>query len=512
MARRDDPPARAHGDQLSAEWVTFRDLLVAGRSAEAIALADRIIAESGDPLRVAQALIEKVAGLLNQGGGARPAPLLDRIAELLRQAGHHSPRLSGEYHVLAAYAAFADGSMSTAVSNLVQAERVLRGMTEANQAAVSTWHDMSVTYSAMGFHAKAVEAMRAGRRVCVAAGIAEANCACLETLVRSAVARDHQAMTEDCVRELWEVVTFGRTAEPDLTVSDRTYLRYAAARLAVLGQRPAGGEPVPGGTTPDSPDQSFSQVVYLTAVCEAIADDRPDEALRLLGQPAAVGAWLGEAEPHRLRSIALSRLGDHAGAIEAERAMLRIITRDDGTLRDRYIDSVNARLDQDRLRQIAQEHADAAMSDPLTGLPNRRRIQAFAAELAARGADAAVGLIDLDGFKAVNDTHGHSSGDLVLQRIAGLLAQSVRGQDLPARFGGDEFMVILPDTGLAEAREVGGRITASVVGEDWDALVPGTPVGMSMGWASLPAGGDLDAVVRAADTELYREKRALRPA
>jgi diguanylate cyclase (GGDEF)-like protein len=127
------------------------------------------------------------------------------------------------------------------------------------------------------------------------------------------------------------------------------------------------------------------------------------------------------------------------------------------------------------------------MSDPLTGLPNRRRIKAFAAELAGRGADAAVGLIDLDGFKAVNDTHGHNSGDLVLQRIAGLLAQSVRGQDLPARFGGDEFMVILPETGLAEAREVGGRIIAAVVGEDWDALVPGTPVGMSMGWAALPS-------------------------
>lgn len=511
MARRDDPPTRAHGEQLAAEWVTFRDLLVAGRSADAIALADQIVAESGDPLRIAQALIEKVAGLLNQGGAARPAPLLDRIAELLRQAAH-SPRLSGEYHVLAAYAAFADGSMSTAVSNLVQAERVLRGMTEANQAAVSTWHDMSVTYSAMGFHAKAVDAMRAGRRVCVAAGIAEANCACLETLVRSAVARDHQGMTEDCVRELWEVVTFGRAAEPELTVSDRTYLRYAAARLAALGHRPAGGEPVPGGTTPDSPDRSFSQVVYLTEVCEAIAADRPDDALRLLGEPAASGSWLGEAEPHRLRSIAMSRSGDHAGAVQAERAMLRVITRDDGTLRDRYIDSVNARLDQDRLRQIAQEHADAAMSDPLTGLPNRRRIAAFAAELAARGANAAVGLIDLDGFKAVNDTHGHSSGDLVLQRIAGLLAQSVRGQDLPARFGGDEFMVLLPDTGLAEAREVGGRITAAVVGEDWEALVPGTPVGMSMGWAALPAGGDLDAVVRAADEELYREKRALRPA
>lgn len=507
MARRSDTSAPGDSEALAAEWVAFRELITVGRSAEAMLLADRICAETDDPLRIAQALIEKLAAMINRRAPLHAAPLLDRISDELRQRDRH-PRLTGEYHVLAGYVAFADGSLSAGVSNLAHAERALRQMTEANVAAVDTWHDLSVVYSAMGFHAKALEAMRAGRALCETAGIPVTACACLETLVRAAVARDHQGATEDCVRELREVVRFGRAYGSGLELQDQVYLWYAAARLG------AAGHPEPGSWTfPEGLDSALAAVLQFAGVADAIADGRPAHALKLLGAVSAAGSEdvLGEAEPHRLRSIAYVQLGDDTAALDAERAVLRAVTRDEAHLRDRYIDSVNARLDQDRLREVARRHADAAMSDPLTGLPNRRRIDAFVAELADRGVDAAIGLLDLDGFKLVNDTHGHGSGDLVLQRFAGVLAQSVRAQDLPARFGGDEFMVILPGTGLAEAREVGERIVGAVAAEDWEALVPGTPVGVSMGWAALSPGDDLRRAVRAADDELYRVKRAPRP-
>jgi len=153
------------------------------------------------------------------------------------------------------------------------------------------------------------------------------------------------------------------------------------------------------------------------------------------------------------------------------------------------------------------QYAGKAYTDPLTGLPNRRRSAEVAAALAKRGVPAMLGILDLDGFKAVNDTHGHPSGDLVLQRVAGIFARAVRQGDLLARHGGDEFIMILPETAEKLADEIGQRICDAVADEDWSALVPGTPISLSIGWAPLDA--DPNAALKAADEALYRNKRSL---
>jgi diguanylate cyclase (GGDEF)-like protein len=208
--------------------------------------------------------------------------------------------------------------------------------------------------------------------------------------------------------------------------------------------------------------------------------------------------------------LALSLLGDVAGALAAERETLRLVMAEDRQLRELVSDSVNARLDQDRLRRVAMQYADEAYTDPLTGLPNRRRSTEVAAELVQRGVAAMLGVLDLDGFKAVNDTHGHPSGDLVLQRVAGIFARGVRQGDLLSRHGGDEFVVILPKTTAREAREIGSRLCAAVRNEDWSALVPDTPVSASIGWAVLDR--DLNAALKEADKDLYRTKRGAKRA
>src|SRR5581483_3569135 len=166
---------------------------------------------------------------------------------------------------------------------------------------------------------------------------------------------------------------------------------------------------------------------------------------------------MGQIEPLRLRSLALVQVGDHAGAMEAERAILRAVTAQERQLRDRFTDSIIARLDQEKLRKVAARHANAALSDPLTGLPNRRRIDTFVSALKRKRVGAVIGALDLDGFKLVNDTHGHPTGDLVLQRLAAILAQAVRQSDLLARYGGDEFVLILPNTTQDEAKEIEAR-------------------------------------------------------
>jgi diguanylate cyclase (GGDEF)-like protein len=492
-------------DRVAAEWVVFRDLTTAGRSADVIDLADRIVAESGDPARVAQALIEKLVALLNLRETYQLGPLLDEITAALRVAP--SPRLIGEFHAMSGLVANEQGSLSMAVTHLVKSERALRRMTEVNLAAVDTWHDLSVAFSELGFHHKALEAMWETRRICSAAGLPSAISACLETLVRAAVNLDHQGSTDACVRELLGVIRFGRETMSELVLVERVFLRYAACRLATLGQPADLPDPIAPPEESDI-DGGLNQVIQLSAVCDAIATGQPGKALVLLDTSVTPLDMLGVAEPLRLRSIALSRLGDHEAALEVERAILRIVTAEERTLRDRFTDSIGARLDQDKLRRVAAQHANAALSDPLTGLPNRRRIDTFVAGLTRRRVGAIIGALDLDGFKTVNDTHGHPSGDLVLQRLAALLAQAVRQTDLLARYGGDEFVLILPNTTLEEAKDIEQRITGAVDNEDWEALVPGTPVTASIGWAQLPTGGDVTAALHAADEALYRVKRA----
>lgn len=497
------PMARATDEEVAAEWMRFRDLTTAGRSAEAYALADQLVAGCDDPLRLGQALIEKLVAMINMGeaGDRRAtAAILDAIQEALSRVDTHW-RLTGEFYVLSGVVAYANGSLGTAVTHLVRAERTLRRMTELNVAAADTWHDLSSAYSAMGFHAKAIDAMHRGRQVCVRAGVTEAICACLEAQVRAAVAEDHEGRTEEAIRGLEAAVRFGAKMADDLNAMDTGFFGYAAARLRVLG---VATEPI---AVPDpGDDPSLVQTERLRAACDAIASGDPGKGLELLADVAGPIEVFGAAEVHRLRSIAHSARGDHAAAVVAERTVMRLTAQSEHEVRNRYLGSVGATLDQEGLRKVAAQHADAAMSDPLTGLPNRRHLEAFIAGLAARRMPAIVGLLDLDRFKAVNDTHGHPTGDIVLQRVAGILAGNMRPDDLLVRYGGDEFVVVLPSTSLAQASRIGRRMAEAIGAHDWRSVAESTPVSISFGWA--PLGDSIAAALHAADRDLYRHKRA----
>ncbi|NUR50542.1 MAG: GGDEF domain-containing protein [Hamadaea sp.] len=496
--------ARPTDDPVAAEWVTFRCLTTAGRSAEVCALADRIVAECDDPLRVGQALIEKLAAMINLGqvnDRRVSAAALDAIQEALGRAEPHL-RLTGEFYVLSGVVAYANGSLSTAVTHLVRAERLLRQMTELTVAAADTWHDLSVSYSTMGFHAKALDAMRQGRRLCRRAGLPEALCACLESKVRAALCEDHHGRTDQAITGLEAVVRFGHAHAADLGALDVGFWAYAAARLPTLGI------PVPAVAVPQQgSDPELSHLSQLTAACAAITGGEPDKALDLLTGVTDALDVFGAAEIGRLRSIAYAAQGDYRAALAEERAAMAAAATGDRELRQRYLGSVGMTLDQERLRKMAQQHAVDARSDPLTGLPNRRHLEAFVAALAVSRTPAVIGLLDLDRFKAVNDTHGHPTGDLVLQQVAAILARNTRPDDLLCRFGGDEFVFVLPTTTLDQAVRIGHRITQAVATHGWQTLAESTPVTASIGWSWL-TDGDLVAALREADRELYRHKRA----
>lgn len=152
--------------------------------------------------------------------------------------------------------------------------------------------------------------------------------------------------------------------------------------------------------------------------------------------------------------------------------------------------------------------------DPLTGFYNHRYLHERLAEEILRAqrnrAPLSLLMIDLDDFKLVNDSLGHVFGDEVLRWVADQIRDELRGSDVAARYGGDEFAVILPETSAAGARDVGQRIVAALAERPYRAERRGpVPVGASVGVATFPADGRSPAtLIEAADAALYRVKRA----
>jgi diguanylate cyclase (GGDEF)-like protein len=163
--------------------------------------------------------------------------------------------------------------------------------------------------------------------------------------------------------------------------------------------------------------------------------------------------------------------------------------------------------------RLAQTLAREASYDVLTGLPNRRFFDLWARQLVNKnGRDRGsftLLLIDLDGFKKVNDTLGHAAGDAVLVQAAARLQKSLRGNELLARLGGDEFgMLIEGSLSHIELTSIGNRLIASLA-PSLHAGLPDQAVGASIGVAQSPENGsDIESLKAAADAALYESKHS----
>jgi diguanylate cyclase (GGDEF)-like protein/PAS domain S-box-containing protein len=173
-------------------------------------------------------------------------------------------------------------------------------------------------------------------------------------------------------------------------------------------------------------------------------------------------------------------------------------------------------LDVTARRDMERRLYDLAETDPLTGLANRRRLDSTLAAMASRlrrsGEAATVVLIDLDGFKEVNDLHGHDAGDHVLRIVAHTIRRRLRQTDLVVRLGGDEFAVLLGDTDKEDAYRVARQIleaVRSVGGAQAPIKQLEQPLSASIGIATLRGGREgAGRTMRAADAALYAAKRA----
>ena len=213
---------------------------------------------------------------------------------------------------------------------------------------------------------------------------------------------------------------------------------------------------------------------------------------------AALECGVGRGEVTRLRCdgtqfparITLSLLRDEAGALIGRVLCVQDITAQ---------------------RQMEEELRQAALYDPLTRLPNRRllrdRIEHALVLRARRHTGVAALFVDLDGFKRINDTFGHDVGDAVLVEIARRLSECVRRSDTLARYGGDEYVMLLEELVSPEqAAAIGQRVLAGFA-EPVPTVAGNLPVSASIGIRIATDNDDHDALLRAADTAMYNAKR-----
>ena len=180
--------------------------------------------------------------------------------------------------------------------------------------------------------------------------------------------------------------------------------------------------------------------------------------------------------------------------------------------------AIRLKLERDRLRQRAEElrrSAEAAsemsMTDALTGLLNRyglhRALQRELAEARRYARPLSCLLIDIDFFKTVNDTYGHAAGDTALQQAARVITESVRGSDVVCRYGGEEFLVLAPETGHEGARALAEKIrqsfSARLFGEGAHVFF----LTLSTGVAQLGANESGNDMIARADEALYHAKQ-----
>jgi two-component system cell cycle response regulator len=322
------------------------------------------------------------------------------------------------------------------------------------------------------------------------------------------------------------------------TLNDEMLLRMATG--AEVGA-------MPGGITAWSKAESAGRVLLvedqasvanrvravLTKIHEVDVEPDLQAALMRLGDKAydlaIVSLNLMEADGLRLCSqvralertrhlpiIVVTQPGDDARLLRAldmgvNDYLARPIDRNELLARVRT--QIKRKRHSDHLRDRLEESVELAVTDALTGLHNRRymetHLKALTEQAGAAGRSLSMLLADIDNFKSINDTYGHDAGDNVLRELASRFRRNTRNIDLACRIGGEEFVVVMPDTGLERACQVAERLRECIAGEPFQAnRDTRLKVTASVGIATLDGPQDSpEGLLKRADQALYVAKR-----
>lgn len=181
-------------------------------------------------------------------------------------------------------------------------------------------------------------------------------------------------------------------------------------------------------------------------------------------------------------------------------------------------EALNSRMDEsfdelEILRKKLEQYKQDAETDALTGLANRRKfdkqLEITIKKSLTDSKPFSLIMVDIDHFKRINDTFGHLTGDSVLRALAVLFKKQLKGKDLPTRFGGEEFMLILPETSLKDAASVAENLRSLLASREWKQKASGKSMGkitISLGVAQFKAHDSIESLIKRADKALYFAK------
>lgn len=457
-------------------------LQISGRTAAALRAAERALTSVSDPYVRAEIHIRRLSALVNLG---RTAHYPAAVEEAFAAAGEVTdPYFHGHLHAITVLATRQLGSLERGATHLVYASRALNAAEGQHEYLAWGWHNLAMAYSYLGFHSHAMATLTRAQEVGAAAGVPATHLAQPGVRLRMALAMDHHGDTDGCVRVLRDL-TAELTCYDDLRKlrpSGQAGYGYALARLAALGHPPS-RDPRPllaAGVE----GQRARDMRLLGDVCLSVAAGKATDALTRLETVTVSPDTFGPAELSRLRCLAFLAAGDHVAAHHADRRAFRLAAQRTDRLRDGFLDGIAARIDQEDLRRAVAHHSGEQLTDALTGLPNRAHLERYVSARVGRGERVLVGTVDVQGLETARDTHGRLAGDLVLQRLAGVLVRVMRRGDFVARSSNDRFVVVLPYSSARHATEVSRRISEAVTAEDWASLVPGSAIGVAVTWKS----------------------------
>ncbi|WP_433728035.1 GGDEF domain-containing protein [Actinoplanes sp. CA-051413] len=360
-------------------------------------------------------------------------------------------------------------------------------------------------------------------------------------LLAEAFGEDHDPRWSSTVHRQRRAVAFNRLdLALDWASEEAALGDWAAAGARAAASLPAGLEAIDAGWPPSWVSQYRRHLCLLAALAgssgssQCHLDPQWDDAATatIIAVSAAIRAARNgqTVRAARLADGHAERIDDELMPASTRLLCMSIAARQPGTpaVATAYSDELvmlrwNARINQmigvrdaiavERRRREHEQLRHQVLVDDLTGLANRRGYQAYLTGLLQPAIPAetdnqdgyAVMMIDVDHFKGVNDTFGHDIGDVVLARIAQVLASNVRPVDLAARLGGDEFVVILADVG-PDVPEARARVILDAVrGHPWEEVAAGLTVSISIG---VHTGGrqELPALLTDADRKLYHAK------
>jgi len=259
----------------------------------------------------------------------------------------------------------------------------------------------------------------------------------------------------------------------------------------------------------DEANTTLDEAVELIILSLSIPDDDP---LRLVSQ------WRANESFRQLPILLLADEGDLPRLAKgldlgANDYLIRPVDRNE--LLARVRSQVRRKRLQDRLRENYRRSLSLALTDELTGLYNRRYVVAHLEELVARVnndgvTDTSLMMFDVDHFKQVNDQFGHPGGDDALRQLADRALRGVRSIDLVARLGGEEFVVVMPETSLQAAATVAERLRQSVANEPFFIHASGDrpSITISAGVTTAQPGDTVDTLLQRADDALYQAKNS----